>query len=228
MIITNAQLTGQTTQHISSLSARVGIHHDLHAPWLALQQAAQMAGFELTIASGFRTFERQLTIWNNKFSGATPVFYQHNQPVDFSLLSILEKIHAIMLYSALPGASRHHWGTDIDVYAANLLPAEQTLQLATWEYQLDGPFAQLSEWLQHHASEFGFYFPYDRFRGGIAEEPWHLSYYPLATYFESQLNEVLLYDCLAASNIQGKQTILANLTDIYQRFIINISETPNA
>lgn len=216
-------LTGQTNQHIHWLSDKVGIHHEMVSAYKSIQAAAKSENIELKIASGFRDFSRQLAIWNNKFAEKAVVKDQQDNSVDLSVLSDAEKIHAIMLFSALPGASRHHWGCDIDVYAPNLLAAEQTLQLEPWEYQASGPLYPLTLWLTDNANKFGFYFPYDEFRGGVAAEPWHLSYQPIAMPYQKQHSEALLVRAIENSNIQGKVQLLQLLPELYQRYVSNVA-----
>ena len=223
-MINDQQLTGQTDEHIHFLAQGTGIHSEMLPAWLSVQQAARDAGFSLSIASGFRDFSRQLNIWNRKFCGELAVKDDQNNNRSLDKLSDEARIHAIMRFSALPGASRHHWGTDIDIYADNFLPAGQQLQLEPWEYQQSGPFSELSLWLQEHSKTFGFYFPYDKNRGGIAAEPWHLSYAPLASAYQQQLTPELLAKTLAAQDILAKNTIMKLLPDLYQQYIINIAE----
>jgi LAS superfamily LD-carboxypeptidase LdcB len=217
-------LTGKTESHIHWLSKNIGIHHQMLSSFNQLQLAAQSAGIELTIASGFRSFERQLSIWQNKFSGISAIKDTSNQILSTEQLSEREKIHAIMLFSALPGASRHHWGCDIDVYAKNLLPVEQSLALEPWEYQVSGHFYPLTVWLAEHAKTFGFFLPYDEFRGGVAQEPWHLSYRPLSQHYQQAYTEALLAETLLNTDIQGKALLLQILPELYQRYVINIAE----
>ncbi|WDE08235.1 M15 family metallopeptidase [Thalassomonas viridans] len=218
------QLTGQDTGHIHFLEQGPGIHREMLPAWLALEQAAKAAGFNLCIASGFRDFSRQLSIWNRKFCGELAVKDDNNEVVCLENLSDKECIHAIMRFSALPGASRHHWGTDIDVYAPNLLTEGQKLQLEPWEYEQDGPFAELRLWLEQNCREFGFYFPYNTDRGGVAIEPWHLSYAPLANQCRQAFSLELLTKELAAQEISGKESILALLPELYQQYIVNTAE----
>ncbi|TMP49750.1 M15 family metallopeptidase, partial [Pseudoalteromonas sp. S1612] len=92
------------------------LHSAIISDFLALQSAVKKAGFDLTIASSYRDFNRQSIIWNNKFLGIRPVFNKQQEVVDLTKLSDIDKCIAIMLYSALPGASRHHLGTDLDVF----------------------------------------------------------------------------------------------------------------
>ncbi|CAM5189250.1 M15 family metallopeptidase [Alishewanella longhuensis] len=90
-----------------------------------------------------------------------------------------------MLYSALPGASRHHWGTELDIYDAAAVPADYQPQLLPAEYASGGPFYKLAWWLECHAAEYGFFLPYKRYQGGVAAEPWHISYQPLAKPYQA-------------------------------------------
>lgn len=226
--LTNKRLVNESLTNDNAIGAvqasskpPIGIHQQMCTAFEALRKSAETAGIELKIASGFRSFERQLQIWNNKFIGNTAIKKTNGEIVDISRLSDWQIIEAILLYSALPGASRHHWGSDIDVYAPNLLTSGESLQLEPWEYQESGPMEKLSTWLTQHAADFGFYLPYDFFRGGIAEEPWHLSFAPLAKQYQATFTLKALHDCLLNSDIAGKTVIIENLTDIAQRYINN-------
>lgn len=217
------QLYGLTEHHIHWLNESIGIHKLMLNAWQDMQQAAAQEGIEIEIVSGFRSFERQQTIWNNKFNGKAKVLDLDENIVNCNALTEIEKVNAILLYSALPGASRHHWGTDIDVFAPQFLTGEQQLQLQVWEYQSDGPFYPLTLWLNKHADKFGFYRPYDQYRQGVAQEPWHLSYRPLAKAFAKQHNVDTLSKVIAQHQLAGKECIIENLTAIYQQFIANVS-----
>lgn len=216
-------LTGQSEQHIHWLSKNIGIHHNMVDAYTAMQTSAKLDGIELKIASGYRSFSRQLLIWQNKYQGKTTVKDAQGNSVELSTLSDEAKIHAIMLYSALPGASRHHWGCDIDVYASNLLAPEQSLQLEPWEYSPTGPLYNLTLWLANNAHTFGFYFPYDQFRGGVAAEPWHLSYMPIARQYQQAYNEALLEKVILDSNIDNQSVLIALIPELYQRYICNVA-----
>jgi len=52
---------------------------------------------------------RQAEIWNAKAAGLRPVLDANEQPIDTGTLSERELVFAILRWSALPGASRHHW-----------------------------------------------------------------------------------------------------------------------
>lgn len=221
-----AKIFGQTDNHITWLSEHVGINSQVLPALKAMQADAIKDGIDIHIASGFRSFERQLHIWNRKVCGELTTKDQSNAPVDLTVLSPLEKLDAILLYSALPGTSRHHWGTDIDVYSPNLLPTNTKLQLEPWEYQKHGPFEKLSIWLNNNAAKFGFFFPYQKYKKGVAPEPWHLSYAPLANQYQQcaaqYTNE--LSRLLSDSTIELSSTVIAHLDYIMKQYVFNITK----
>ena len=220
MPITTEMISGKTDVHLGALpDCRHRLHTEMVKPYSSLQQAAAEAGLDMKIASGFRSFEQQLAIWNGKVSGERPVLDDASQPLEIASLSDRDKIFAILRWSALPGASRHHWGTDIDVWDAAAVAAGYELQLTADEYLPGGPFHALSEWLSNHAERFGFLRPYSSDCGGIAPEPWHLSYRPVAAQFEKQLSADLLREVLDNSPIALKEVVLECLDEIYQRFV---------
>ena len=69
-----------------------------------------------------------------------------------------------------------------------------------------------------------FILPYDKFRGGVAQEPWHLSYLPLSQNYQQAYTEALLAKVLLNSDIQGKALLLNMLPELYQRYIVNVAD----
>ncbi|PAR55960.1 peptidase M15 [Vibrio metoecus] len=225
LTMTAEQLTGQIGTHLVSVwvgQKAFQVHPKVSADLLALKQAAHDAGFNLCIASGFRPFERQLTIWNQKMTGQKPILDEQSQPFAVDRLSEAEKILAILRWSALPGASRHHWGTDFDVYDRDALPENTSLLLEPWEY-LTGHQSQFYLWLDAHLAEFGFFLPYQNGQG-VGFEPWHISHKVTAQQCLAELTEPRLREQLSKADIEGQSTILTMLPELYQRFITNISE----
>ena len=113
------------------------------AAFAALQGDALAAGFDLAIASSFRSFERQCAIWNGKASGERPVYGDGGDVVELGELAPSDQVHAIMRFSALPGTSRHHWGSDLDVFDAAAVPKGYQLQLSMAEVAGGGRFDPL-------------------------------------------------------------------------------------
>lgn len=220
-----AILCGKSREHLVPLPNPLSPNHFLQAEaaqaFLAMQQAAKSAGFNLQPASTFRDFDRQRLIWNGKFSGERKVHDDHGCTLDLQGLDDWEKAQAILRWSAMPGASRHHWGTEIDIFDPDLLPDGQKLQLEPWEYQTGGYFQQLTNWLLVNAEQFGFYFPFmDREDKKIGVEPWHISYFPLADLYERSLSPEILQMAWQGEEIQGKSTLLAHLDEIFKDYIL--------
>ena len=215
-------ITGQSDAHLVAIQ-----NHYLHAnivnDFIALQAAAASTGFDLCIASSFRDFNRQSAIWNAKFSNKRVVLNKAQQAVELNSLSDIEKCTAIMLYSALPGASRHHLGTDLDIFDKSAVSGDYVLQLTPDEYQHGGPFAKLSQWLDTHLEEFGFYRPYQHDLGGVAPELWHISHIAQSEQLMSHLSLEVLHNCIKESNLFGKDAILTHLPALYERFVLNVS-----
>lgn len=123
-----------------------------------------------TLANGsqYRSFEHQANIVRNVLTELGVTRASSDAQVRSALLQSLTT-------RSVPGFSRHHWGTEIDVVDAT----------AT-RWQPGGPYWQLVPFMQNEAPKFGFYnsfregsFP-DPTRPHYNSEPWHLSYYPIA------------------------------------------------
>ena len=100
---------GLTQAHLCDFQGRQ-IEKTIQRDLEQMIQGARKSGITLSLASTFRDFDRQALIWNNKFNLMRPVFDSHDKPVDMTSLNDAEKCFAIMLFSAMPGASRHHFG----------------------------------------------------------------------------------------------------------------------
>ena len=133
MKLTPEMLTGKSREHLINLPTPHSPNHFLQAEAMkafqGLQQSAVKNGFNLQPASSFRDFERQQLIWNGKFNGERKVHDDAGNPLDLALLDDWQKAQAILRWSALPGGSRHHWGTEINIFDPDLLPQGQSLQL---------------------------------------------------------------------------------------------------
>lgn len=220
----SAVLTGQVSTHLVRYRDHHWLHPDTLAAFLAMQQAAKQVGVHLEIASSFRSFSRQQLIWDGKMKGQRVVLDNQAKPLDTTQLSDREKILAILHWSAIPGSSRHHWGTDIDVYSPNLLPNDYQLQLIPSEYQTQGCQYPLAQWLAKNMAKYGFYLPYRADRGGVAIEPWHLSHRPVAANYQAQFTIDMLDHALANSDVVGKAQLRIMLPTLWQRFITNIGD----
>jgi LAS superfamily LD-carboxypeptidase LdcB len=217
------ELTGRARTHIIELQEPCcALHYEVIASFLAMRDAAREEGLDLSIASSFRDFEAQLSIWNRKWSGERPLYDRNGQLLERARLADGEVVDAILCWSAVPGGSRHHWGSDIDVFDAAAVTDGYRLQLVPSEYASDGIFARLSAWLDRSMQRFGFFRPYRTDRGGVNPEPWHLSYAPVSVPALESLSLSMLRQVLEASSIAGKQQVLGRLPEIYTRFLLAI------
>ncbi len=215
------QVCGRAEDHLIDWTDNCRVHVAV-APSLAeLVHGAAAAGFQLQVASGFRSFARQLAIWNGKARGERPVFDSEGRAIDMARLDEREQMLAILRWSALPGTSRHHWGTDVDVWDAAAVTADYRLQLNVEECGEGGPFCALHQWLDVHIVRGAtpFFRPYGVDRGGIAPEPWHLSHRPLAREFQRLLAPELVASVLGAVDIALKDVVIASLDEIFDRFV---------
>lgn len=166
--------------------------------FLKMYNEAQMAGIELKIISGTRNFDEQKVIWERKWKK-----YQNLEP--------LQRAIKILEYSAMPGSSRHHWGTDIDLNSLNNSYFHRGKGLAVYE------------WLKTHANQFGFYQVYtdkDQGRTGYNLENWHWSYLPLAnSYLDFYNNHIINEDIDGFSGYDQAQEV-----KIIQDYVNGISK----
>jgi LAS superfamily LD-carboxypeptidase LdcB len=222
------QLTGRSRTHLTELTdPPCALHKAAVAPFLAMRAAASADGIDLVAFSSFRDFDRQLGIWNGKFRGERPMQDRAGQPLDALALSPAERVTAILWWSALPGASRHHWGTDFDVLDGRAMPEGYQLRVVPAEYRAGGPFHRLTTWLDTHMHAFGFFRPYATDRGGVAPEPWHLSYAPVASRAQMGLSPEKLRGVLAAAPIEGKEEVLAALANNFSSYVANVDTAPD-
>ena len=217
------ELTGRVRTHIVDLDTpRCSLHFEAVAAFLAMKDAAAVDGIELFVCSSFRDFERQQRIWNQKWQGERPLLDRDGRALDPHQLSEPQRMEAILRWSAIPGGSRHHWGSDLDVADLAAMPTGYEVQLIPQEYASDGIFARLSTWLEANMSAYGFFRPYRSDRGGVTPEPWHLSYAPVALPASESLSLALLRQCIQDSAMAGKAQVLARLPEIYTRFLLAI------
>ncbi|MEH6581083.1 MAG: M15 family metallopeptidase [Halioglobus sp.] len=220
--MTVEQLMGRDEHHLTSLANGHRLHRRAAEAFENLQRDAQLAGFQLEIASSFRSFERQCGIWNGKVAGERPVHDDTGQRLVVPEMSEDALLHAILRYSALPGTSRHHWGSDLDVFDAGAMPEGYQLQLSPQEVAAGGMFDPLHCWLDERMAldqSYGFFRPYDVDRGGVAPERWHLSFAPVACACESPCYRDTLESALATASIGLYEKVRRELNPLLQRYV---------
>jgi LAS superfamily LD-carboxypeptidase LdcB len=132
--------------------------------------AAKAENINLRIISSTRNFNQQKNIWETKWER----FAQDAPLPKDRALKILE-------FSSMPGSSRHHWGTDVDLNDLN-----------NPSFEAGGKYRNVYEWLRMHAHEYGFCQPYTAGREhGYHEEKWHWSYTPLSKPFLEEYKKII-------------------------------------
>jgi len=221
-LLTEQQLTGQSDSHLLRIPSGHKLQAQAALAFETLREDARRAGFELEIASSFRSFERQRDIWNGKARGERPVHDDDGNAIVMQQLPPRQRVHAIMRFSALPGSSRHHWGTDLDVFDAGAIPKDYRLQLSPVEVAPGGMFDPLHTWLDERIAgdnSQGFFRPYSIDRNGVAPERWHLSYAPLSALSESACDVALLETALSGGDIELWEEVQPLLDELFARYI---------
>ena len=222
-MLNELELTGRARTHViqrDELGA--ALHHDALEPFLALRAAAARDGTEMEIESAYRDFAAQQRIWDRKFRGERPVYDARGNARDHAAMGGDELVDAIVCWSAVPGASRHHWVSEIDVIDSAEVPDGYRVRLLPEESEPGGVFNRLHRWLDNNMARFGFFRPYRTFRGGVFPEPWHLSYAPVATAALEALTPVLIEAAVRGSSMLGKELVLSRLAEIHRRYVADI------
>jgi len=171
----------------SHLAFRTGMlmHHKAFDAFRKMHGAAMDDGIELRIISAYRDFFHQKRIWENKWNGVQILTGNINAS---TLSDSTERALEILKFSAMPGTSRHHWGTDIDINSLNN------------SYFESGKGKAEYEWLKENAGKYGFCQPYThrskRGNKGYEEEKWHWSYIPVASVYLKAYANSITYDDL--------------------------------
>lgn len=220
-------LTGRTREHVVVLEApRATVNVQSVQAFLSMRAAAAREGIDLVPASAFRDFDAQLALWNAKFRGERPLLDAAGQAVSREGLDDGAVVDLILRWSALPGASRHHWGSDLDLVDVAAMPTGYRVQLVPAEYAAGGVFARLSDWLEVHAVEFDFYRPYREALGGVQPEPWHWSHAPVSVPALQAMSPALLVEALADSALEGRACVLDRIDRIFATHVAAVAPAP--
>lgn len=177
--------------------------------FISMHKAANQEGINLTIKSATRNFEYQKGIWERKWNGQTLL----EGKVDATTISDpKERAIQILLYSSMPGSSRHHWGTDIDMNNFEN------------SYFDSGQGKAEYEWLLANASEYGYCQPYTSKSGGrtgYEEEKWHWTYSPISRDLTNYAQQYLKNDMIKGFEGSG----LAQDIDVLTNYILGIDKS---
>lgn len=180
-----------------------------YAAFQRMAIAAQKEGVRLIIKSATRPFASQKVIWEGKWTGKRLV--DGGQDLSKTIPDPQQRALKILEYSSMPGTSRHHWGTDIDLNAF------------TNDYFAKGKGLKEYEWLSANAATYGFCQTYTA-KGpdrpyGYEEEKWHWSYLPIAQTLTQQYK--LRLNDEAISGFWGAET--APQIEVVRKYVLGIN-----
>ena len=171
-----------------------------------MKKSAKEAGFNLHVISSYRSYAHQNGIWERK--------YKANRAKGLSHEKTIEKI---IEYSTIPGTSRHHWGTDLDIIDATKgIPANP---LSEVHFNEGGRMRKFKLWLDEYAEDFGFHLVYTNQPGrkGFSYEPWHFSFRQLSQPMLKQYNELDLKKLLQSNKLMGSDNFTDAFIEKYKR-----------
>lgn len=181
------------------------LQKEVNLAFVKMQQAARKEGIELAIVSGYRSFDRQYGIWKRKYRQFTK-----------DGLTPLEAIQKIISYSTIPGTSRHHWGTDMDIIDRNA--KQPTNVLNANNFLTGGCYEKMYVWMRKYANSFGFYEVYtnEPQRKGFEYEPWHYSYADIALPILEEYQKIDLLKLLQQTKMEGSEYFTKEFVTAYR------------
>lgn len=195
----------------SKYASRAGMYmrKDAYLKFKEMHEAAKKDGIKLMIKSATRNFNAQKAIWEGKWNGKRKLEGGISAPQKYPRAK--DRASKILEWSSMPGTSRHHWGTDIDLNAF------------VNSYFEKGQGLKEYEWLSTYAGQFGFCQPYSpkgkNRPAGYNEEKWHWSFLPVAMPLTQLAESDLSNDMI--SGFDGANT--AAEIDIVNNYILGIN-----
>lgn len=186
------------------------LRKETYAAFEKMHAAAKAVGVKLTLVSATRNFARQKQIWEAKWTGKR--LLEGKDKADVVYPDPADRARAILRYSSMPGTSRHHWGTDIDINNLNN------------SYFAAGKGKIEYDWLIANAGQFGFGQPYtpkgNERPQGYEEEKWHWSYTPISGPLTAYASAHLSNDMVAG--FAGAES--AQAIDVVKNYVLGINQ----
>ncbi|MBD0778481.1 M15 family metallopeptidase [Maribacter sp. ANRC-HE7] len=192
----------------------INLRKEAHDSFLAMKKAAYSDGIDLKIVSSYRSFDRQELIWERKY-----IKYTEDQG-----MNPLDAIEKIITYSTIPGTSRHHWGTDIDVIDGYRKTNGDVL--VPEKFEAGGPFEDFKKWMDGNSEKFDFHLVYtkDPKRRGFKYEPWHYSYAPISIPMLTAYRRLNLVQLMRDETYYGSEHFTSRfIKNYFQNNILDIN-----
>ncbi len=137
------------------------LRQEAYEAFKRMHAAARKDNVNLIIRSATRNFKYQSWIWDRKWREKRKSFPNTKK-----------RVQNILRFNSMPGTSRHHWGTEIDL---------NSFKNSWFTY---GQGLKLFNWMNANAHKYGYHRPYTAKNAqrptGYNEEKWHWSYTPLS------------------------------------------------
>lgn len=190
------------------------LRKEAHDAFVEMKKAAYKDGIDLKPVSSYRSFDRQRAIFERKFQ----------QYTDDDGMKPIAAIDKIIEYSTIPGTSRHHWGTDIDIVDGYRKVEGDVLVPS--KFAEGEPYADFKKWMDENAESCGFYLVYTDTPGrrGFKYEPWHYSYAPLSIPMLSEFRRKNIMQLLEQEDFYGSDHFTEGfLTNYIEDNILDIN-----
>ncbi len=175
----------------------VFLDKDAYSAFLKMYNAAYKDGYKLMIVSATRPFDYQKRIWERNWAKRAKI----KDPV--------KRAMDILKFSSMPGTSRHHWGTEVD------------LNVLENSYYTDGQGKKIFDWMTKNAGKYGFCRPYTAGRPyGYNEEKWHWSYKPISKIYTQFAKENMKDEYI--KGFKGAET--AKRIQVTKKYILGINQ----
>ena len=199
------QLIGKENSAIIGDTYTSKMHKEAKVAFEKMKVAALKDGINIEVVSAYRSFQKQKSIFENKYKRYTQ-----------EGLTPIKAVEKIIEYSTIPGTSRHHWGTDIDIIDANYPKPKSVLKEGN--FYGNGPYCKLKEWMDRHSEFYGFYEVYTKNpkRKGFKYEPWHFSYAPVSIPMSEAYQKLDIKSILKEEKILGHECFTEEFIDKYK------------
>ncbi|HXL73518.1 MAG TPA: D-alanyl-D-alanine carboxypeptidase family protein [bacterium] len=198
-----------TDEHLLGFMAPAGMIEDPESGHRALpgvmqafwrfKKQAKTDGWNLILVSAYRSYRDQRRVWNQSDDsylqrGAT------NQK---------KRVEAVMSLVSVPGLSRHHWGTELDISEASIRGKLVNVEPDTPERVL-----KFYAWMQKNAPQYGFCQVYLGQNGSVHNEPWHWSFLPYSKTYQKQFMAIKNFKRIFDVNVEDVDYLMKNFNRI--------------
>jgi len=193
----------------------INLRAEAHDAFIEMKKAAYSDGIDLKVVSSYRNFARQEAIFERKFE-------RYTEEDGMEPLAAIDKI---IEYSTIPGTSRHHWGTDVDIIDG--YPKAEGDVLVPSKFGAGGPYENFKKWMDENSKVFDFHLVYtdQPKRKGFKYEPWHYSFAPLSVPMLTEFRRKNILQLLQKETFMGSEHFTNGFIKSYiQNNILDINK----